>query len=201
MKKVIKASAVKPWNMKYRDCTIRLNNKLGCYDIYDSEGELYDSGFKVVDDAVRYIDKHINEINVSDKSSNMKPWNTEYKNCTIRLNNKLNCYDIYDSKGELYDYGFKSVNDAVRCIDEHLDEINSSVNLNTVESAEDTDVDESIKNSMDAIKEDFDYIISGLEKLARSGASSSQAASIIIENIQSDFQNHINDIADQVSEA
>ena len=50
------------------------------------------------------------------------------------------------------------------------------------------------------LKEDFDYVVSGLEKLSRSGANASQDALAIIENISNDLSASISDIADRISE-
>ena len=54
--------------------------------------------------------------------------------------------------------------------------------------------------TLDAVKEDFDYIISGLEKLDRSGAEASNQGLIIAEGLQSTLQDVISQIADSVAE-
>lgn len=65
-------------------------------------------------------------------------------------------------------------------------------------SAENNDniFDDALSN----LKDDFDYVVSGLEKLGRSGANASQDALAIIENISNDLSASISDIADRISE-
>ena len=65
-------------------------------------------------------------------------------------------------------------------------------------SAENNDniFDDALSN----LKDDFDYVVSGLEKLGRSGANASQYALAIIENISNDLSASISDIADRISE-
>lgn len=67
-----------------------------------------------------------------------------------------------------------------------------------VYSAENNDniFDDALSN----LKDDFDYVVSGLEKLGRSGANASQDALAIIENISNDLSASISDIADRISE-
>lgn len=67
-----------------------------------------------------------------------------------------------------------------------------------VYSAENNDniFDDALSN----LKDDFDYAVSGLEKLGRSGANASQDALAIIENISNDLSASISDIADRISE-
>jgi hypothetical protein len=55
-------------------------------------------------------------------------------------------------------------------------------------------------DALSDLKEDFDYVVSGLEKLSRSGANASQDALAIIENISNDLSASISDIADRISE-
>lgn len=55
-------------------------------------------------------------------------------------------------------------------------------------------------DALSDLKEDFDYVVSGLEKLGRSGANASQDALAIIENISNDLSASISDIADRISE-
>ena len=50
-------------------------------------------------------------------------------------------------------------------------------------------------DALSDLKEDFDYVVSGLEKLSRSGANASQDALAIIENISNDLSASISDIA------
>lgn len=55
-KSVNVSSATKPWNQTYKGYKIRLDTKNECYNIYDPEGELEDSGFKSILDAKKAID-------------------------------------------------------------------------------------------------------------------------------------------------
>ena len=55
-------------------------------------------------------------------------------------------------------------------------------------------------DALSDLKEDFDYVVSGWEKLGRSGANASQDALAIIENISNDLSASISDIADRISE-
>ena len=66
--------------------------------------------------------------------------------------------------------------------------------LSKVTSAE-SDGSSKLMETLDEIKDDFDYIISGLEKLDRSGAEASNSGLIIAEGIQSSFQDVIDEIA------
>ena len=56
---VQESAKLKPWNENYRGYKIKLEDKGGvtCYNIYDKNGEMEDSGFKTVDDAKVAIDK------------------------------------------------------------------------------------------------------------------------------------------------
>lgn len=56
-------------------------------------------------------------------------------------------------------------------------------------------IDEELSDALAALKADFDYLISGLEKLGRSGAATSKEALVISENINSDISKHLNDVA------
>lgn len=60
--------------------------------------------------------------------------------------------------------------------------------------------DERLSTAIDELEDDFDYIISGLEKLGRSGAEASNQALVISENLESTLQDVIARIADVVSE-
>ena len=53
---------------------------------------------------------------------------------------------------------------------------------------------------IDALKDDFDYIISGLERLQRQGANGSNDALMIAENLSSDLQSTITQIASNIEE-
>lgn len=53
---------------------------------------------------------------------------------------------------------------------------------------------------MDNVSDDFDYLMSGIEKLVRSGPNASQAAAALLENIQSSLDSFISQVADAVTE-
>ena len=56
-----------------------------------------------------------------------------------------------------------------------------------------------LQETIDALKDDFDYIISGLDKLDRSGAEASNEGLIIAEGLQSTFQEVISSIGGNLS--
>lgn len=57
-----------------------------------------------------------------------------------------------------------------------------------------------LQDTISDLKDDFDYIISGLDKLERSGAEASNAALIIAEGVSKQFQTYVSEIADKLSE-
>lgn len=73
-----------------------------------------------------------------------------------------------------------------------------SCNTSDIMSAE--EISGSLKEKIDTINDDFDYLMSGIEKLGRSGANMSKEAEIIAENLSSAIQNSINDVAAQIQE-
>ena len=58
--------------------------------------------------------------------------------------------------------------------------------------------DSKLRQSMPVLKDDFDYIMSGLDKLDRINAESSNEGLIIAEGLISTFQEIISDIADKL---
>lgn len=66
-----------------------------------------------------------------------------------------------------------------------------------VRAASTDDKDAIFKDKMDQLKDDFDYIQSGLEKLNRSGMTNE--ADTIINNLGMQFQSIIADVADQIT--
>lgn len=66
-----------------------------------------------------------------------------------------------------------------------------------IRAAEETDdrLDEALSN----LKDDFDYIVSGLEKLGRAGANSTNDALAIAETLSNNLQGIIDNIANVVS--
>lgn len=67
----------------------------------------------------------------------------------------------------------------------------------SIKAASEDDKDAMFKDKMDQLKDDFDYIQSGLEKLNRSGMSNE--ADTIINNLGMQFQSIIADVADQIT--
>ena len=66
-----------------------------------------------------------------------------------------------------------------------------------VKAANENDKDAIFNDKMDQLKDDFDYIQSGLEKLNRSGMTNE--ADTIINNLGMQFQSTIADVADQIT--
>ena len=56
-----------------------------------------------------------------------------------------------------------------------------------------------LEESIDSLKDDFDYIIASLEKLDRTGATESNEGLIIAEGLSDTFQNVIAKIAEKLS--
>lgn len=71
--------------------------------------------------------------------------------------------------------------------------------LKSVQAADDSTVDR-LASAIDELDDDFDYIISGLEKLGRSGANGENDALVIAENLQASLNTIISEIADTVAE-
>lgn len=55
-----------------------------------------------------------------------------------------------------------------------------------------------LEDTLDAIKDDFDYVMAGIDKLGRSGAEAANNALIIAESFQSDIQSVIEKIAQYI---
>lgn len=73
-----------------------------------------------------------------------------------------------------------------------------SCNTSNIMSAE--EISDNLKDKLDTIKDDFDYLMSGIEKLGRSGANMSKEAEIIAENLASGIQDRIAEVAAQIQE-
>ena len=73
-----------------------------------------------------------------------------------------------------------------------------SCNNSDIMSSE--EISDSLKEKIDTINDDFDYLMSGIEKLGWSGANMSKEAEIIAENLSSAIQDSINDVAAQIQE-
>lgn len=73
-----------------------------------------------------------------------------------------------------------------------------SCNTSDIISAE--EISDSLKDKLDNIKDDFDYLMSGIEKLGRSGANMSKEAEIIAENLAAGIQDRISEVAAQIQE-
>lgn len=66
-----------------------------------------------------------------------------------------------------------------------------------VKAASEDDKDAIFNDKMDQLKDDFDYIQSGLDKLNRSGMTNE--ADTIINNLGMQFQSIIADVAEQIT--
>ena len=73
-----------------------------------------------------------------------------------------------------------------------------SCNTSDIISAE--EISDSLKDKLDNIKDDLDYLMSGIEKLGRSGANMSKEAEIIAENLAAGIQDRISEVAAQIQE-
>lgn len=70
--------------------------------------------------------------------------------------------------------------------------------LRHVTAADENPGSEKLMDTIDALKDDFDFIVSGLEKLDRTGASESNDALIIAESLGDSLQNTISQISDKI---
>lgn len=59
--------------------------------------------------------------------------------------------------------------------------------------------DSKLQDMISDLKDDFDYIISGLETMERAGANSGNDALMIAEDIKSQFDDNISNIASKLS--
>lgn len=69
----------------------------------------------------------------------------------------------------------------------------------SVKAAENETMDDRLDQALSDLKDDFDYAISGLEKLGRDGANSSNDALAIAETLSNSIQSTIDQIAGAVS--
>nr|DAE87783.1 MAG TPA: hypothetical protein [Caudoviricetes sp.] len=76
--------------------------------------------------------------------------------------------------------------------------IRSSLNSKPIKAA-DENVDTRLDDALSDLKDDFDYALSGLEKLGRDGANSSNDALAIAETLSNSIQSTIDQIAGAVS--
>lgn len=70
--------------------------------------------------------------------------------------------------------------------------------VRNITAASGEDVNEQLEAQISTLKEDFDYILDGLDRLGRTGANSSNDARAIAETIQNSLNNYIQEIADKV---
>lgn len=74
-KSIKESNQVAYGNEKYKGYMIRQDRKHGCYNIYDKNDEMEDSGFKSIDDAKEYIDslnKSLNEDDIIEEDYDYK---------------------------------------------------------------------------------------------------------------------------------
>lgn len=69
----------------------------------------------------------------------------------------------------------------------------------SIKAAEGETVDDRLDQALSDLKDDFDYAISGLEKLGRDGANASNDALAIAETLSNSIQATIDQIASAVS--
>lgn len=67
-----------------------------------------------------------------------------------------------------------------------------------VAAASEDPINEHLESQIDTLKDDFDYILDGLDRLGRTGVNSSNDASAIAEKLQESLNNYIQEIADKV---
>ena len=67
----------------------------------------------------------------------------------------------------------------------------------SITAADDT-VNEALDNAISTLKDDFDYAISGLEKLGRNGANAGNQAMAIAETLSNAIQSTLDQIANFV---
>lgn len=72
---------------------------------------------------------------------------------------------------------------------------------NSIVAAEgDNKPNAALEDALANLEADFDYIMSGLEKLGRSGVNTSNDALAIVENLSNDLKNYTAQIADRIAE-
>lgn len=76
--------------------------------------------------------------------------------------------------------------------DEEYDDIESSTNIQAADNG-----DDAFQEAQRNLKDDFDFILSGLDKLDRSSAEDSRMALEIAENLSANMQGIISDISDR----
>lgn len=69
----------------------------------------------------------------------------------------------------------------------------------SVTAAADDAGNEALDNAISVLKDDFDYAISGLEKLGRDGANAGNQALAIAETLGNNIQSAIDQIANSVT--
>lgn len=76
--------------------------------------------------------------------------------------------------------------------------IRSSLNSKPIKAA-DENADTRLDDALSDLKDDFDYAVSGLEKLGRDGANASNSALAIAETLSNNIQSTLDQIANAVS--
>ena len=67
-----------------------------------------------------------------------------------------------------------------------------------ITAAENSREDDRLSSAIDALKDDFDYAISGLEKLQRDGATGTNNALMIAESMSASIQSQLDEIASKI---
>lgn len=76
--------------------------------------------------------------------------------------------------------------------------VRSSLSAKSIKAADET-TDTRLDDALSDLKDDFDYAISGLEKLGRDGANASNSALAIAETLSNNIQDTLDQIANSVS--
>lgn len=69
-----------------------------------------------------------------------------------------------------------------------------------IRAAEQDEVDTRLKDIIDQLGDDFDYLTAGLEKLGRVGSSSMEDGIAIAQSMSQAIQQHLSQIADVISD-
>lgn len=80
-----------------------------------------------------------------------------------------------------------------------IDSIKGCANSSKITAAQDGgEIAETVEDKISTLQDNFDYIVSGIELLGRSGASTTQEAEVIIEKLSDTFSTYIAEIGNLV---
>lgn len=108
--------------------------------------------------SIRFTESIESATSVDDKKIDRRLSSTSkrYKGYRISLDNRHECYNIYDAHGELEDHGFKSVDDAMAHIDE-LVSIKSATDVDEIPDFNDWLYDKYGVGDADLTDDDWEY--------------------------------------------